>query len=421
MPIAADDRKMGTDFLPPLPLVEEAMKGIQRPWHLALGFPPEIEAGFERISKQDRIGRFYLAMIVGALIYDAFLLLDYFCMKSNFATCLTIRLGVSTPIALLTCLAVKYSSPGLREVLFLVPGLTAVISVLYLYRGNTALIADSQLGLTVIMTYSITATRPRFKYACAIVPLWVLGDFIYLAKGSLLDTSMVVSFSSLVWGAVCVSLLANYWMERQDRYGFLLLLRNEHKNVELAQVNDQLAKVNAELAQISKIDPLTGIPNRRFFDVEFKNAWELALQTKQPLSVLMFDLDHFKQINDVHGHDYGDTVLVLVARTIRETLRNANDIVARYGGEEFIALLPNQYLSQAIVIAERLCEAVRSIQLPPGRGEMEVRISTCIGTASIIPSTGISRTGLLRAADAALYEAKNEGRNRVRPILFENL
>jgi diguanylate cyclase (GGDEF)-like protein len=212
----------------------------------------------------------------------------------------------------------------------------------------------------------------------------------------------------MVWASAGLSLLVCYWMERHEQIGFLLLLHNTYQNNELASMNN-------ELAQLSMLDALTGIPNRRAFDAEFRNAWETSMVKKQPLSLLMIDLDHFKQLNDKHGHAFGDIALEHVARTIRETLRGEQDIVARYGGEEFVALLPHQSLPQATRIAERLCATIRAAKLSPQVKGLEVNLTTSIGAASTIPVAGITPIELLRAADKALYEAKNRGRNQVWP------
>jgi diguanylate cyclase len=127
----------------------------------------------------------------------------------------------------------------------------------------------------------------------------------------------------------------------------------------------------------------------------------------------MLDLDHFKDLNDRHGHAYGDEVLRLVAKTLRQTLRDKQDIVARYGGEEFAVILPHRPLTNAIVIAQRLCAAVRAVKPPPDNDGTPVRVTISIGAASARPS---SPARLLRAADAALYKAKAHGRDCVWPV-----
>jgi diguanylate cyclase (GGDEF)-like protein len=187
------------------------------------------------------------------------------------------------------------------------------------------------------------------------------------------------------------------------------------------QLRLQLNANNKELVRISNIDSLTGIPNRRYLDNELRVQWKRCLHDGQPISVLMIDLDLFKNFNDQYGHDYGDKVLSLVAKTLRQTLRNQQDILARYGGEEFVVILPNRPLTSTLAIARRLCAAVREAALPLGSNETLVRITISIGAASANPTFGSGSTRLLRAADTALYKAKAHGRDCVWPVAEKNL
>jgi diguanylate cyclase len=129
----------------------------------------------------------------------------------------------------------------------------------------------------------------------------------------------------------------------------------------------------------------------------------------------MIDLDNFKDLNDRHGHAYGDNVLSLVANALRQALRDNQDIVARYGGEEFVVILPGRLLPSALVIAQRLCDAVRAAALPPDLSGITVHQTISIGVASARPSFGSGSARLLRAADTALYKAKANGRDCVWP------
>jgi len=129
----------------------------------------------------------------------------------------------------------------------------------------------------------------------------------------------------------------------------------------------------------------------------------------------MMDLDKFKDLNDRYGHAHGDAVLCLVAQTLRDTLRSDGDMVARYGGEEFVAILPNLPLSGAISVADRLCAAVRAAELSSTDSGAPGRVTISIGAASLVPTPKMRAAELLRAADAALYEAKSLGRDRAFP------
>lgn len=174
---------------------------------------------------------------------------------------------------------------------------------------------------------------------------------------------------------------------------------------EVQQRTTELQAANAALDRLSQTDPLTGLLNRRGFDVLAKPALALARRAGRPLTVMMLDIDHFKVVNDEHGHDAGDYVLVALARLMRERLREA-DVVARVGGEEFVALLPDTDLEGGVLVADMLREAVAALQLPCGP------VTVSAGVAMVGASTS-DMSELLHQADMALYRAKGSGRNRV--------
>lgn len=174
---------------------------------------------------------------------------------------------------------------------------------------------------------------------------------------------------------------------------------------EVQQRTTELQAANAALDRLSQTDPLTGLLNRRGFDVLAKPALALARRAGRPLTVMMLDIDHFKVVNDEHGHDAGDYVLVALARLMRERLREA-DVVARVGGEEFVALLPDTDLEGGVRVADMLREAVAAMQLPCGP------VTVSAGVAMVGASTS-DMSELLHQADMALYRAKGSGRNRV--------
>ncbi len=169
-------------------------------------------------------------------------------------------------------------------------------------------------------------------------------------------------------------------------------------------------KVAKLLEKQAHTDALTGIANRRHF-FEVADA-ELARSRRYeaPLSMLMLDIDHFKEVNDAHGHRAGDRVLQQLARTCLEVLREV-DVVGRVGGEEFAILLPETELEGAVEVAERLREAVGRAEVPRDEG-LPIRITASIGVATLSGTANLDT--LMRQADAALYDAKHRGRNRVR-------
>ena len=170
--------------------------------------------------------------------------------------------------------------------------------------------------------------------------------------------------------------------------------------------NEQkLINKNKLLEIQSSTDALTGVLNRRAIIEKLDKCANQALVNHSPLSIILLDIDHFKKINDENGHLYGDKVLGMVATTISKLIRDI-DSVGRYGGEEFLIILPNTDRSEAIIIAERIREAVKIIDLPQNN------FVTISGGVAVLD--GDSITELINKADMKLYEAKNDGRNRIK-------
>ncbi|HVG28647.1 MAG TPA: sensor domain-containing diguanylate cyclase [Pyrinomonadaceae bacterium] len=189
------------------------------------------------------------------------------------------------------------------------------------------------------------------------------------------------------------------WQESE-----LLLLRTVADQVAVA-VNH--ARLYEKQQQLALTDSLTGCVNRRSFEMQLERDLRLATRMRQPVSLIMLDIDHFKRVNDTHGHDAGDAALRFLADVLRDELRGV-DTAARYGGEEFAVILPQANLDGALIVAERLRARLENTDIP-GIG----RITASFGIATF-PLHANSRNQLVSAADRALYDAKREGRNRVR-------
>jgi diguanylate cyclase len=176
---------------------------------------------------------------------------------------------------------------------------------------------------------------------------------------------------------------------------------------EISNLQQSLEAIRAE----SLTDPLTGLGNRKYFDRSIDAAVQSALASGEPLSLLMFDIDHFKSFNDSYGHLTGDQVLRLVGMSLRQTIKG-QDITARYGGEEFAVVLPNTALRQALTVADHIRRAVMAKELKKkSTGEILGRVTISVGVSMLKP--GDDTDSLIERADACLYAAKRNGRNRV--------
>ncbi|MEI6415972.1 MAG: diguanylate cyclase [Pseudomonadota bacterium] len=168
-----------------------------------------------------------------------------------------------------------------------------------------------------------------------------------------------------------------------------------------------------ELRRISRIDGLTGVANRRWFDELLETEWLRAARAMTPIGLLMIDVDHFKAYNDHYGHTAGDTCLKGVVDAIVSVVRKPPDMVARYGGEEFACLLPGNNLVGTAIVGQRVLEEVRARRLPHAFSGVADHVTVSIGGAILLPDAHLAPGALVEAADRHLYRAKAEGRNRL--------
>jgi diguanylate cyclase (GGDEF)-like protein len=167
------------------------------------------------------------------------------------------------------------------------------------------------------------------------------------------------------------------------------------------------------LESLARLDGLTRVPNHRSFQETMQHEWLRGRRDGWPIALLMADVDCFKQYNDSYGHAAGDECLRTIASLLSESVRRPADFLGRYGGEEFVALLPQTELDGALATAERMRQAVEGAAIPHATSAVSPVVTVSLGVASEIPRDDRAPTGLVDAADRALYRAKREGRNRV--------
>jgi diguanylate cyclase (GGDEF)-like protein len=231
-----------------------------------------------------------------------------------------------------------------------------------------------------------------------------------------------------LWGLLCVHQCRQPrpWKEREIQFiqrlavqfsvaldHSELLAQSRTQAAELDQTIAALHQSHAELEKLSHIDALTQVANRRCFNDVLDREWRRLLRTDAPLSLLLFDIDHFKAYNDRYGHLAGDNCLSQVAQAAQSAVKRQSDLLARYGGEEFAVILPNTDPAGAVQIAQDIQQAIAALQIPHSALGDAHHVTVSLGVASVIPSRSLSVTALVDEADKALYQAKDEGRDRV--------
>ncbi len=277
-----------------------------------------------------------------------------------------------------------------------------------------------RLGGAVLMGSGIAAMHYTAMAAVSFLPDSMRASTVDTIRITHLGVVSVALTTALVLFGALLTALLDRQMFRQ--------LQESHRHLnearaELLKNEEALKQANACLAELSIRDGLTGLYNRRYFDEVFEVEWRRAQRAGHSLSLLLIDIDHFKALNDAYGHPEGDSCLRIVAQCLRDNLQRPGDMVSRYGGEEFAAILPASEPAGAHAIAERIRLAVKSLTIPNAGSSVSPHVTISVGVGSQTPSSATNSGGdgtdpecspaaLVRAADAALYFAKANGRNR---------
>jgi len=251
----------------------------------------------------------------------------------------------------------------------------------------------------------------------------LLGSVIFcLAKLDILSVSFFTLHSVQI-GSILEAILLSFALADRINVERRLRMEAQEDNLKFQrQVNEdlemrvtkrtsELANLNKKLEELSNTDALTGVGNRRFLEDMAEKEWQRGLRSGQYYSIAMVDIDHFKKINDQYGHGTGDECLCRIANILRRATRNASDIVARFGGEEFCVVLPETNETAAMALAERINDTID--KTPIYIGKEEIHLTASLGVCSVVPSSEWDLKKVFDAADEALYESKNQGRNRV--------
>ncbi|MCS3527761.1 GGDEF domain-containing protein [Acinetobacter johnsonii] len=173
----------------------------------------------------------------------------------------------------------------------------------------------------------------------------------------------------------------------------------------------ELETLKKQLEEYSYQDGLTGIANRRFFEDSYQREWLNAQREQQPLTIMLLDIDYFKQYNDYNGHILGDACLKQIAQILKKSVSRPRDLVARFGGEEFVLVLPDTSQVSAIEVVERILQSIRTADICHSSSPLDQRLSVSLGVKTIIPTQKNDKMAFLKEVDQNLYLAKEQGRN----------
>lgn len=392
-------------------IINEAIDKLRHRRFRGLTFPGALEEQFERSTSKDRSYRLWLEGLLAILFLNGCLLLDYVLVKNARWESIVLRTMLVTPLALGVNLLMRLNPRRWIREGSVAAGTTLICFINLYIEGNETASTTTYGLICVLITvlFVDVVMRIRLPYAETATAVMSLGGLWFLVHATGLGTPEKIVGASLLAIGVAVTMTASYSLEREERLGHLMYLCSEVQG-------EELAARNMELQQLSNVDKLTGLPNRRAFEERFERLWEEGAQAKTPLSALIFDVDRFKALNDRHGHLYGDQMLQHIAGLLLQGLKDQSNFTARFGGEEFVGLLPDTELGKALELAERirdLIEATGKSVTDDSVGDSVLWATISCGVSTCVPAAGIYRDDLLKAADQALYDAKASGRNRV--------
>lgn len=252
----------------------------------------------------------------------------------------------------------------------------------------------------------VSVPRVFFSYVC---PMVIPPTVVFLFQGNALGFAM--SSMMLIY---FVSISSTYMQShRLAKESIQLQIDKDELIRNLKQTNQNLEAANDKVLALSNTDELTQLSNRRHLDLTLAKEWGRAVRSQLPMAFIMFDLDYFKDFNDTFGHQQGDDCLKKVGTALRKTFKRPGDCVARYGGEEFAVILPDTNLEGAVKMANHVLLEVLGLRIPAANVGVSAFVTMSAGVSCMVPFQDDQMVHLVSKADAALYRAKQGGRNRV--------
>ncbi|MCP3926544.1 MAG: GGDEF domain-containing protein [Desulfobacterales bacterium] len=371
-------------------------------------FPNRLEKMYLRHYRKSRIKRFAWLGVIGLIFYNLFLMSDKAMLPDIFIEASITRVFIVTPLILLSIAGLFIKK--IARFVDLIAGaiiLFASVSIMYfLLISNSPNVNNYHTGLIISVVVANIVLRLRFRYA-VFYTLLIFFLFVLTVHNIPLMNQETVNNSILVLFTVaCFTLIGNYQIENENRFTYL--------NSLLRRINAaKLKESNKKLKNIAITDALTGLTNRRHFDISLEKEWKACRRSQKNLSLIFIDIDFFKNYNDNYGHQKGDECLQKVAKQLCMNVKRPRDILARYGGEEFVVLIPETDTTGTMQLAEEIRGAIEELKIPHEFSDGVNLITISLGVATLLPSDEKTFLDLIQLADIALYEAKNQGRNIV--------
>lgn len=359
-----------------------------------LRFERSLEESYRReIFRQIRI-RLRFTLLIALALAVSVILLDTLVVRATVSGYIAIwRYGVLIPALVIIFLATFLPEPWRwyrRIATVMGPVILAGAAVLIVNieaQGNQSIFGVLVLATTfVYYLVGLSFFGAIITNVVGIMAFVISAKALGIAQAVLIYESVVLLFASVVGATLAHNL---EWLQRES------------------WLEQRLLEETADR------DGLTGLYNRRRFEMNLAFTWEQGLRESRPLALMMVDVDYFKLFNDRYGHQAGDEALRQVANVLAGAARRPLDIAARYGGEEFVVLLFDTTHDHAVLVAERILQDVRELGIANAASTASDVITVSIGLAHVMPSAGRSMEGLLQIADQGLYLAKDSGRNRV--------
>ncbi|MEH6364840.1 MAG: GGDEF domain-containing protein [Pseudomonas marincola] len=380
--------EIGLDDVLHSPYTQQLVAGFRM-----LRFSPALESEYRQYLLEESVDLKRVALFLGIILWTSFTVLDIaLAAPGNLWATLLLRMAVLSPLLLSVWLVHTRTRLPLLQVM-------SHVCILSLGIGGIMIIGNAHqsqpnfpyegLFLVCMAAYFLVGFRLIEALVCSTIIMLV---YLFVELWVQLPTHQLINNFVFMANANLIGAVGCYLLEFKSREHFL---------------TKRVLSLQAEQ------DSLTGLDNRRSLGRIFTRLWRQARRESYPISMLLCDLDFFKQYNDSYGHQAGDEVLVRVASILNELARRPLDVAVRFGGEEFVLIYYNLTEAEAVQRAELLCHTLRRVNIEHGTSAATSRVSVSIGVAMIQPHLNEHFSDLYKRADDALYKAKEQGRNRV--------